>query len=170
MEKYEKQIRDNDYKDAKQFEDTVREGKSHRTVSKKSPYTVSFPRQVISCARREFWLLFGDRVTLYTKAFIIISNGLIVGSLFYGEPANTEGTFSRGGAIFFGILFLGWLQLSELMKAVSGRAVVARQKDYAFYRPSAVTLARVLVDFPVLFPQGAKRFAGPRVKRRLTLR
>ena len=36
------------------------------------------------------------------------------------------------------------------MKAVTGRAVVARQRDFAFYRPSAVVLARVITDFPVL--------------------
>lgn len=36
------------------------------------------------------------------------------------------------------------------MKAVSGRVVIARHKEYAFYRPSAVSIARVLVDFPVL--------------------
>lgn len=89
------------------------------------------------------------------KAFVILANGLIVGSLFYAQPLNTEGAFSRGGSLFFSILFIGWLQLSELMKAVSGRAVVQRQKDYAFYRPSAVSLARALVDIPVIFPQVA---------------
>lgn len=36
------------------------------------------------------------------------------------------------------------------MKAVSGRAVLARHKDYAFYRPSAVSIARVVVDIPVI--------------------
>jgi len=114
---------------------------------------VSFPRQVTACVKREFWLLWGDKTTLYTKVFIIISNGLIVGSLFYGQPENTEGAFSRGGALFFSILFLGWLQLTELMKAVSGRAVVARHKDYAYYRPSAVSIARVVADLPVIFVQ-----------------
>lgn len=127
-------------------------GKS-KNVRKKSPYTVSFPRQVTACVKREFWLLWGDKTTLYTKVFIIISNGLIVGSLFYGQPENTEGAFSRGGALFFSILFLGWLQLTELMKAVSGRAVVARHKDYAYYRPSAVSIARVVADLPVIFVQ-----------------
>ena len=39
------------------------------------------------------------------------------------------------------------------MKAVSGRAVVARHKDYAFYRPSAVGIARVVADFPVILAQ-----------------
>ena len=136
--------------DAKAFQTTVRESKSHRTVGARSNYTVSFPRQVLACTRREFWLLWGDKASLQTKAFIIVANALIVGSLFYGQPRTTAGAFSRGGTVFFSILFLGWLQLSELMKAVTGRAVVARQRDYAFYRPSAVNLARIITDFPVL--------------------
>ncbi|KAK4957755.1 hypothetical protein LTR28_005674, partial [Elasticomyces elasticus] len=152
IEAYESHLERTDHFDAKEFESTVQEGKSKR-VPKKSSYTISFPRQVIACTKREFWLIFGDRTTLYTKVFIIISNGLIVGSLFYGQPLDTEGAFSRGGTLFFSLLFLGWLQLTELMKAVSGRAVVARHKDYAFYRPSAVSIARVVTDFPIIFVQ-----------------
>ncbi|KAK8120926.1 ATPase [Apiospora kogelbergensis] len=149
---YEAHLERTNYDDTKKFEGAVQESKS-KMVSKKSPYTVSFPRQVIACTKREFWLLLGDRTSLYTKLFIIISNGLIVGSLFYNQPANTAGNFSRGGAIFFSILFLGWLQLSELMKAVSGRAVAARHEEYAFYRPSAVSIARVIQDIPVIAVQ-----------------
>ncbi|TKA40664.1 hypothetical protein B0A49_13445, partial [Cryomyces minteri] len=152
IESYEAHLNETDYVDAKEFEQAVQQGKSKR-VPKKSSYTVSFPRQVWACTLREFRLIFGDTTTLYTKLFIIISNGLIVGSLFYGQPLNTEGAFSRGGSAFFSILFLGWLQLTELMKAVSGRAVVARHKDYAFYRPSAVSIARVVTDIPILFVQ-----------------
>ncbi|KAK5020390.1 ATP-binding cassette transporter snq2, partial [Cryomyces antarcticus] len=152
IESYEAHLNETDYVDAKEFEQAVQQGKSKR-VPKKSSYTVSFHRQVWACTLREFWLIFGDTTTLYTKLFIIISNGLIVGSLFYGQPLNTEGAFSRGGTAFFSILFLGWLQLTELMKAVSGRAVVARHKDYAFYRPSAVSIARVVTDIPILFVQ-----------------
>ena len=152
MRDYENYLKDTDYEDAERFENAVQSGKS-KNVRKKSPYTVSFPRQVMACVKREFWLLWGDKTTLYTKVFIIISNGLIVGSLFYGNPSNTEGAFTRGGALFFSILFLGWLQLTELMKAVSGRAVVARHKDYAYYRPSAVTVARVIADLPVILVQ-----------------
>ncbi|GAB7349284.1 hypothetical protein MBLNU459_g8429t2 [Dothideomycetes sp. NU459] len=152
IESYEKHLQETSFKDAKEFENAVQEGKS-KTVTKKSSYTVSFIRQVLACTKREFWLLLGDTTTLYTKVFIIISNGLIVGSLFYGQPLNTEGAFSRGGSLFFSILFLGWLQLTELMKAVSGRAVVARQNDYAFYRPSAVSIARIVLDFPVILIQ-----------------
>ncbi|KAI1353681.1 ABC-2 type transporter-domain-containing protein [Xylaria sp. FL0043] len=149
---YEEHLKQTEYEDTKRFEGAVQAGKSGN-VSKKSPYTVSFPRQVLNCTKREFWLLFGDTTTLWTKLFIIISNGLIVGSIYYNEPFSTGGAFTRGGACFFSILFLGWLQLSELMKAVSGRAVAARQRDYAFNRPSAVALARVITDFPTIFVQ-----------------
>ncbi|KAF2854541.1 ABC transporter-like protein [Plenodomus tracheiphilus IPT5] len=149
---YEEDLTRSDYHDAKEFEGAVRESKS-KTVRKKSPYTVSFIRQVMACTQREFWLTWGDKTTLYTKFFIIISNGLIVGSLFYGQALDTSGAFTRGGSGFFSILFLGWLQLSELMKAVSGRDVVKRHQDYAFYRPSAVVIARVVQDIPLLLAQ-----------------
>jgi ATP-binding cassette subfamily G (WHITE) protein 2 (SNQ2) len=152
IEQYESDLKRSDYEDAKEFEGAVRASKS-KTVSKKSPFTVSFVRQVWSCTKREFWLTWGDKTTLSTKFFIIVSNALIVGSLFYGQSLNTSGAFSRGGSMFFSILFLGWLQLSELMKAVSGRAVVKRHEDYAFYRPSAVVLARIVQDFPLLLAQ-----------------
>jgi ABC-type multidrug transport system permease subunit len=104
---------------------------------KQSVYTVSLWRQVLACTRREFWLIWGDKTSLYTKFFVIVSNGLIVGSLFYNTPSNTSGAFLRGGVAFFSILFLGWLQLSELMKAVSGRAIISRHDEYAFYRSSS---------------------------------
>ncbi|KAF1360157.1 ABC drug exporter AtrF [Lizonia empirigonia] len=151
---YEEELKRTDYIDAKEFEGAVAESKSNSKLkSKKSPFTVSLVRQVLACTKREFWLTWGDKTTLYTKFFIIISNGLIVGSLFYGQSLDTSGAFTRGGSAFFSILFLGWLQLSELMKAVSGREVVKRHEEYAFYRPSAVSLACVLQDIPLLLAQ-----------------
>lgn len=73
--------------------------------------------------------------------------------LVYGQSNSTAGAFSRGGTAFFSILFLGWLQLTELMRAVSGRVVIQRHKEYAFYRPSAVSIARVITDFPLILVQ-----------------
>jgi len=154
VEGYEEQLRDTNGESTRQFVDAVQEQQSNsKLVSDRSSYTVSFPRQVWACTKREAWLFWGDKTSLYTKLFIIIANGLIVGSLFYGEDFDTSGAFSRGGALFFSILFLGWLQLSELMKAVSGRVVIHRHKEYAFYRPSAVVIARCVLDVPVLAVQ-----------------
>jgi ATP-binding cassette subfamily G (WHITE) protein 2 (SNQ2) len=140
------------HSDTRQFQESVQAQKSRRVPSK-SNYTVPFWRQVAVCARRELWLIWGNKTELGSKCFTIISNGLIVGSLFYNSPSSTAGSFVRGGAVFFAVVFIGWLQLAELIKAVSGRAVIARHRDYAFYRPSAVILARALTDFLVLIPQ-----------------
>ncbi|KAK5652623.1 hypothetical protein OQA88_10216 [Cercophora sp. LCS_1] len=148
---FESHLRDSGHADVQVFKESVEESKSRRVASR-SNYTVSFWRQVLACTRREFWLFFGDRTELYTKYSTIVSNGLIVSSLFYNTPTSTDGTFLRGGVVFFSIIFLGWLQMAELMKAVSGRVVIARHKEYAFYRPSAVTIARALTDLPMLVP------------------
>lgn len=105
----------------------------------------------MACTKRELWLFWGDKDSLYTKFFVVLAVSLIVGSLFYGQSLDTGGAFARGGAMFFSVIFLGWIQLTQLMPAVSGRTIIARHKDYAFYRPSAVVIARVLVDLPVVF-------------------
>ncbi|KAG8528240.1 uncharacterized protein KY384_007157 [Bacidia gigantensis] len=146
---YETHLEETGHLDAREFKQSVKHQQS-RHVSEKSNFTVSYWRQVLSCTRREYWLVLGDLITLKTKFFVIVSNGLIVGSLFYGTPHDTSGVFSKGGLVFLSIVFLGWLQLGELLKAVTGRAVIQRHKEYSFYRPSAVALGRVLADFPMI--------------------
>lgn len=63
VEEYEEALEQSNYADAKAFEGAVHESKS-KNVSKKSPYTVSFIRQVWACTLREFWLTWGDKTTL----------------------------------------------------------------------------------------------------------
>lgn len=113
---------------------------------------MSFLKQVLICTKREAWLVWGDKATLLTKIFIVVANSLIVGSLFYGDPPDTSSAFTRGSTAFFSVVFLGWLQMTELMPAVSGRPIVNRHTQYAFYRPSAVVIARVLLDLLLMFP------------------
>lgn len=127
LEAYQKELEQSGFVDARRFRETVGEGKSGN-VKKRSSYTVSFIRQVLACTQRETWLLWGDKTSLYTKFFIILSCALIVGSLFHNQSLDTQGAFSRSGTIFMSSVFLGWLQLTELMRAVSGRTVIARHK------------------------------------------
>lgn len=146
---YKASLQESNYEDTKKFEGAVQKSKS-KHVSDKSPYTIPFHHQVMACFKREAWLMLADTTALYTKIFITIASAFIVSSLFYNLPQDTSGLFSRGGTTFFSTVFLGWLQLGELMKAVSGRDVVNRHNDYAFYRPSAVSISRVLLDFPAI--------------------
>lgn len=72
IQAYEAHLKETEHRDARDFEAAVQEGKS-KTVPQKSPYTVSFIRQVLACVKREFWLLLGDKTTLYTKLFMYVS-------------------------------------------------------------------------------------------------
>lgn len=146
---YEKELALSNHQDAEDFKEAALQQKS-KFVRDKSQYTVSYPKQVWNCAKRNIWLIKGDPVSYYTKIFISISNAFIIGSLFYGLSDDSNSAFSKGGVLFIAILFNGWLQLAELGSAVGGRMMVARHKEFTFYRPSAVSLARVLTDIPLL--------------------
>ncbi|KAJ5112048.1 hypothetical protein N7532_000093 [Penicillium argentinense] len=128
-----------------EFKRTMQSDKS-RFVSSKSPYTISLFRQVVLCAQRQLWQLKGHMSPLYIKFISCIVYGLLIGSMFYKQPQTTEGMYSRGGVLFYSSILLAWLQMSELEDAMQGRDILSRQKKFAFVRPSAVCLARVMQD------------------------
>src|SRR5271169_2245562 len=159
---FENELNETNLTDAKNFKHSVAHQKS-KTVRGSSNYTVSFIRQVIACTRREYWLLKGNLTAVYTKTLINLGVAFVLGSLFYNTPDTSVGMFSRGGVLTISLLFNSWLQLvnllriclmqSELFVALQGRSVVMRHKDLAFYRPSAVVIARAILDIPLIFLQ-----------------
>jgi hypothetical protein len=133
-----------------EFKRTMQSDKS-RFVSPKSPYTISLFRQVVLCSQRQLWQLKGHMGPLYIKLISAVVYGLLVGSMFYNQPQTTDGMYSRGGVLFYSSILLAWLQMSELEDAMHGRDILSRQKKFAFVRPSAVCLARVMQDMLVTF-------------------
>lgn len=131
-----------------EFKRTMQSDKS-RFVSSKSSYTISLFRQVVLCSQRQLWQLKGHMAPLYIKLISAVVYGLLVGSMFYDQPQTTQGMYSRGGVLFYSSILLAWLQMSELEDAMQGRDILTRQKHFAFVRPSAVILARVLQDLVV---------------------
>lgn len=150
MESYEHHLAQAEQAD--QLKQTVRSEK-RKGVNKGSSYTVSFWDQIVSCIWRQLLIKWGARGDLYVKLFTIISVSFMISSLFYKQPFDSEGVFTRGGILLFACLFNGWLQLSESFEAVAGRPMLSRHHQFAFYRPSAVVLARALVDIPFLLVQ-----------------
>ena len=62
------------------FKDAVRASKS-RYVPRASSYTVSFPRQVYLCAKRQWWQLKGHPLPFYIKTVSTIVNAFLIGSV-----------------------------------------------------------------------------------------
>lgn len=146
---YNSETRDNSAQD---FSKAVLDNKSPRT-GKGSPYTVSLPRQVYYLVQREFQLQLQDIVALRSRFINVIILGLLIGSLFYNTPFTSEGTFAIGGVLFFNIIVVGWMQMLEAINMTLGRSITSKQTVFAFYRPSALVLAKTVADLPILAVQ-----------------
>ncbi|KAJ9620280.1 ATP-binding cassette transporter snq2 [Taxawa tesnikishii (nom. ined.)] len=121
--------------------------------TKKKNYTVSFPKQVAACTHRQFLVMIGDKQSLGGKWGGIMFQALIVGSLFYDQPKTAAGAFTRGGVMFFMLLFNALLALAELTSAFQSRPILLKHKSFQFYRPAAYAIAQTVVDIPLVFVQ-----------------
>ncbi|KAK4983719.1 ATP-binding cassette transporter snq2 [Elasticomyces elasticus] len=122
-------------------------------ATRKKNYTISFPQQVAACTHRQFLVMIGDKQSLFGKWGGILFQSLIVGSLFYDMPKTSSGVFTRGGVMFFMLLFNALLALAELTSAFESRPILLKHKTFQFYRPSAYAIAQTFVDIPLVFVQ-----------------
>ena len=60
-----------------------------------------------------------------------------------------------GGALFFNLVVIGWMQILEAIAMTMGRTITTKQVTMAFYRPSAQVIAKTIADLPVLAVQCA---------------
>ena len=151
---YDREQEETERIDSKNFEQAVREDKS-TYASGNSPYTVSFPKQVWYLTQREIQLQVQDTTAVKSKLSNVIILGLIMGSMFYNIQRTSEGAFFISGVLFFNIIVGAWMQTMEVVAMTLGRSIMDKQVKLAFYRPSALVLARTLADFPILFVQAA---------------
>ncbi|KAG2224961.1 hypothetical protein INT45_000082 [Circinella minor] len=145
MKAYEQQISQENPGDV--FKNAVAE-EHQKHASNKEPYTSSFWQQVKALTVRQYHLLIKDRVALISRYGTIIIQGLITASCFFNIPLTGTGAFSRGGALFFALLFNAFISQTELVNFLMGRPVLSKQKHFAMFRPSAFYIAQVILDIP----------------------
>ncbi|PYH78160.1 ABC transporter [Aspergillus uvarum CBS 121591] len=143
-------------KDIEDFEHEVEVNREEQELAReklKKNYTVSFYKQIIILTQRQFLIMYGDKQTLIGKWAMLTFQALIIGSLFYDLPQTSAGVFTRGGVLFFVLLFNALLAMAELTAFFSSRPIMLKHKTFSFYRPSAFALAQVVVDVPIIFIQ-----------------
>ena len=121
-------------RDIAEFESTVaaqQEERRHQATerARTKNYAIPFHKQVYACTKRQFLVMFGDPVSLGGKWGGILFQSLIVGSLFYNLPQNSNGVFPRGGILFFTLLFNALLALAELTAAFSSVPILLKHKS-----------------------------------------
>jgi len=145
-------------REIEQFEEDnkkmIEERKSNQTKDTATKnYSISFPAQVWACTKRQWLVMLGDKQSLVGKWGGILFQALIVGSLFYDLPQTTSGVFTRGGVLFFMLLFNALLALAELNATFESRPILLKHKSFSFYRPAAFAIAQTVIDVPLVFVQ-----------------
>jgi len=64
-------------------------------MAKKSPYTVTIWMQISACIVRAYQRMWGDKSTLGATLASNLVMSLVIGSVFYNTPDDTNGFFSK---------------------------------------------------------------------------
>lgn len=150
---YRKNVKDIEEFEAQTVEQQNQISKNSSKASKRKNYTIPFHQQVTALTHRQFLVLMGDKASLFGKWGGIVFQGLIVGSLFFQQPQTTASAFTRGGVMFFILLFNALLALAEQTAAFEAKPILLKHKNFSFYRPSAYAIAQTVVDVPVVITQ-----------------
>jgi ATP-binding cassette subfamily G (WHITE) protein 2 (SNQ2) len=109
--------------------------------------------QVAVLTRRQYALVYSELPGYVTKTIVNLLLSITVGSLFFRLPPTSSAAFTRGSLLLLSTMFNAYLSLAELGKAIEGRDIVRRQGDWGFFGSSALALARVAGDLPLIFAQ-----------------
>ncbi|KAF9461727.1 pleiotropic drug resistance ABC transporter [Collybia nuda] len=120
-----------------------------RNTRKKSPYTISIPMQARAVMKRRVQILMGNKLATIFSLASFIFQGIIVGTVFLQVPKTTAAYFSRGGVLFFALLFSALSSMAEIPALFGQRPIVHRHQKAAMYHPFIEGLALTLVDLPL---------------------
>ncbi|KAF8997054.1 pleiotropic drug resistance ABC transporter [Cyathus striatus] len=126
-------------------------GEFAKHSNKRSPYLLSIPQQAAAVMKRRVQILNGNLLASGLNLFSFIFQALIIGSVFLKLEESTSAFFSRGGVLFFSLLFAGLTAMAEIPALYQQRPIVLRHDKAALYHPFIESLAVTLVDIPITF-------------------
>ncbi|CDU25412.1 probable SNQ2-ABC transporter involved in multidrug resistance [Sporisorium scitamineum] len=132
----------------KHYKAVAREEKAKGT-RKGSAYIISLPMQIRLAIKRRAQITWGDILTQVIIAMASLFQALIIGSVFLLMPKNTSGFFSRGGVLFFALLYNSFTAMSEITAGYAQRPIVIRHRRFAMIHPFSDALANTLLDMPI---------------------
>jgi ABC-type multidrug transport system ATPase subunit/ABC-type multidrug transport system permease subunit len=123
--------------------------KNSRAFTHTSSYLASQSTQIRYCVTRMAWRLWNDK-----KSTLIVTWGqtvmsLILGSLFYQTPNNTNGLYSKGGVLFASILLNIIVTIVEIFQLLGNKSIIERQSSYVLYRPWTEAFAGIILNIPL---------------------
>ncbi|KAI0265431.1 ABC-2 type transporter-domain-containing protein [Gloeopeniophorella convolvens] len=116
-----------------------------------SPYMISIPMQTRAVMLRRLQILRGNIVTELVVLITFIVQALINGSVFFRLKDETSEYFSRGGILFFALLWAALSSVAEIPALFAQRPIVVKHAKAAMYHPFIEAAALTIVDVPITF-------------------
>lgn len=127
------------------YRDSMMQEKS-KHARKSSYYTVSYWKQLQLCTERGFQRIYGNKSYTVINIIAAVIQAFIVGSLCYNAPSTTTGAFTRGGVLYFALLYYSLMALANI--TLDYRPILQKHKNYSLYHPSAEALGANIAGFP----------------------
>ncbi|KAJ7627633.1 ABC-2 type transporter-domain-containing protein [Mycena polygramma] len=119
-----------------------------KSISAKSPYTISVRKQISLCMERGMQRLRGDLSTFYITVFGNFVMTLIISSVFYNLKDSTSSFYSRGALLFYAVLINAFASALEIFTLYGQRPIVEKHTAYALYHPFAEAISSMICDIP----------------------
>ncbi|TFY51735.1 hypothetical protein EVG20_g10862 [Dentipellis fragilis] len=104
--------------------------------------------QIRLCLRRAQQRFVADTSNFLTNVIGNFILALIISSIFYNLPANTQTFYSRGALLFFAILMNAFASSLEILQIYEQRPIVEKHRRMALYHPFSDAIASVICDLP----------------------
>lgn len=139
---------------------------------KRSPYSLNPVMQFAATFRRATQRIRGEYAYFLAITITMLVIPLVIGSMFWKIDEGTSGFYSKGGVIFFIVLFNIIVNFAEVVAQFSQRPIVEKHQSYGMYHPYIDALANMIAQYPikilnivvfnviVYFMAGLKREAG----------
>ncbi|KAF4821902.1 ZEB2-regulated ABC transporter 1 [Colletotrichum siamense] len=114
----------------------------------KSPYMITYPRQVRLCLWRGWKRLVADPGFTISSLVYNIIVGFVLGSMFFNLKTDSSTFYYRGGIIFFALLFNAFASEMEVLTLYAQRPVVEKHNRYALYHQSAEAISSYIIELP----------------------
>ncbi|KAI9834089.1 MAG: hypothetical protein M1819_003374 [Sarea resinae] len=130
---------------------TIQAAEKSVGTRKASPYTLNLWEQFLATMLRAYQRIQGDKAYTVTIISTMVFISLIIGSMFWDISEDTSGFFSKGGVIYFSVLFNILVNFAEISAQFSQRPIVEKHKSYAMYHPFVDALATMISQYPIKF-------------------
>lgn len=116
-----------------------------------SAYTISVPMQARAVMLRQLQIMRGSYMAQSMNIVSFVFQGIILGTVYLKTKTDTDSYYSRGGMLYFALLFYALIAQAEMPILFSMRKVIHRHQAWALYHPFVDAIASTLVDLPISF-------------------